>query len=405
MSQKFNSRLWFTVAVSALGYLVDVYDIMIFSVVRVPSLRDIGVPESEWTRVGLNILNWQMVGMLLGGLLWGMIGDKKGRLTVLFGSILMYSTASLLNLFVTDATQYTVLRFIAGFGLAGEFGAGVTLASELLPSRSRGYGTMVIAAIGVLGAILAGLMGQIASWKTCYLLGAMMGFGLLLIRFSALESGLFEKLKVASERRGDLRQLFGRRDLLFRYLRCLFLAVPAWMQMGLFTTLAPELSAELGLREPLTSGQALLYLSLGIGLGDLSSSWVSQKLKSRKQTLALYLILLFISALFFGWVNFQEAQSFLILYAALGLCAGYWAVFMMTTAEQFGTNLRATVSISTPNFVRAMVVPLSFALEGLRPALGLRHALTLMTLMMIGVAFLCLRWMRETFSEDLDFVD
>lgn len=398
-----NYRLWLTVMVSALGYLVDTFDIMIFSVVRVPSLKEIGVPESEWTSVGLAILNWQMVGMVLGGLIWGMIGDKRGRLTVLFGSIFLYSTASLLNVFVTSTEQYMLLRFIAGFGLAGELGAGVTLVSELLPVRLRGYGTMLIAGIGVLGANMAGFIGQFAHWKTCYLLGGLLGFGLLLIRVSVVESGIFQKLTTKEVRRGDLLLLFGNPTLLFRYLRCLLLAIPAWMFMALVTTLAPELSQGMGLDEPLTSAQALLYMSIGTGIGDFTCSWISQKFHSRKKALGLFLVALNVLAMIFSFADFHHVQSVLWLFLCLGICTGYWAVFLMTTAEQFGTNVRATASTSAPNFVRASIVPLSFLLQLLKPAFGIKSSFTILFVCTSALAFYSLFNMRETFTDDLEF--
>jgi MFS transporter, putative metabolite:H+ symporter len=398
-----NYRLWLTVIVSALGYLVDTFDIMIFSVVRVPSLKEIGVAESDWTAVGLAILNWQMVGMVLGGLIWGVIGDKKGRLTVLFGSIFLYSTASVLNIFVTSTEQYMILRFLAGFGLSGELGAGVTLVSELLPTRYRGYGTMLIAGIGVLGVNLAAFLGQFAHWKTCYLLGGILGFGLLLIRVSVVESGIFQKLTEKKVRRGDLLQLFGEPKLLFPYLRCLLLAVPAWMFMALVTTLAPEIGQGMGLDEPLTSAEALLYMSIGTGIGDFTCSWISQKLRSRKQALGLFLVALNALGMVFSFAVFHHAQSLLWLFLCLGICTGYWAVFLMTTAEQFGTNIRATASTSAPNFVRASIVPLSFSLQLLKPSMGIKNSIIILFVCTSALAFYSLIHMKETFADDLEF--
>lgn len=399
-----NGSLYLTIMVSALGYLVDVYDIMIFTAVRVPSLVDIGIPQSELLQTGLSILNWQLVGMLLGGLFWGVIGDRKGRLTVLFGSIFLYSTASLLNVFVTTSSQYIALRFIAGFGLAGELGAGVTLVSELLPIRWRGYGTMLIASIGVIGGILAGLMGQYAHWKTCYLLGGILGLSLLFIRVQVVESGIFQKLSPHKLRQGDLTHLLFNAKLLKRYLACLFLAVPAWIVMGLFTTLAPEISYDINPSQTLTSASALFYMSLGLGLGDFSSSWLSQQLHSRKKILVLFISIMFFLTLVFSLGLIKTANSLLTLYFCFGLGAGYWAVFMMAVAEQFGTNLRATVTVSIPNFVRAMGVPLTFAIEFLRGKIGLNPTMSILLFAMSAIALFSVKSLNETFHKDLDFV-
>src|SRR5580698_621712 len=148
------------VIVGALGYFVDVYDLILFSIVRGASLKGLGVPPDQILSKGVLLLNWQMGGMLIGGIFFGMLGDRFGRVALLFGSILLYSIANIANGFVHTIETYAVWRFIAGFGLAGELGGGITLVTEILPKELRGYGTAIVSSVGVFGAVIGGLVAQ-----------------------------------------------------------------------------------------------------------------------------------------------------------------------------------------------------------------------------------------------------
>src|SRR4051812_13412681 len=194
-----NASLNRIIIVAALGYFVDIYDLVLFSVERKDSLMSLlgneATPENL-KNIGMALLNWQMGGMLVGGLFWGMLGDKKGRLSVLFGSIIMYSLANILNGMVTNTNMYALLRFVSGFGLAGELGAGITLVSESMSKERRGIGTMIVATVGVFGAVVAGFMGDVIhSWRWSFYIGGGMGLVLLILRIGVYESGMFESLK------------------------------------------------------------------------------------------------------------------------------------------------------------------------------------------------------------------
>ncbi len=202
MSKTTNSIFQLAVIVSALGFFVDVYDLLLFAIIRKPSLVDLGLSPEQVLSQGEFIISVQMIGLLLGGILFGIIGDKKGRLSVLFGSILMYSIANILNGMVVNVEQYAILRFIAGVGLAGELGAGVTLVSELLPKEKRSVATGFIAGFGIFGVVFAFLLSRYFDWRTCYYIGGALGIGLLLMRVSVRESSLFHQVKQSTRKEG-----------------------------------------------------------------------------------------------------------------------------------------------------------------------------------------------------------
>lgn len=347
------------VVVAALGYFVDIYDLVLFSIVRKPSLESIGLNAAQMEKSGLWLLNIQMIGMLIGGLFWGILGDKKGRLSVLFGSILMYSVANICNAFVTDITQYGILRFIAGVGLAGELGAGITLVSEILHKEQRGWGTTIVATVGVSGAILASVLGLNLHWTTCYIVGGVLGLVLLVLRFGVFESGMYTQTKESAANLGSLKLLFGNWGRLKIYLQCIAIGLPIWYCIGILITLSPELGKELGIIGTIKPPLSIMYCYAGVTAGDLVSGILSQLIRSRKKVLQLFVFgtLLMVVAYFF--MQGQSVQNFYILFSVLGFVAGYWAVLITTASEQFGTNIRATVTTSVPNFIRAALVPIT----------------------------------------------
>ena len=400
-----KSRIWIAVFVSALGYFVDVYDLVLFNVLRVKSLQALSLSPAEITSVGLSLLNIQLIGLLIGGLLWGVLGDKKGRVSVLFGSIFLYSIANILNAFVTSVEAYSWCRFFAGVGLGGEFGVGVTLVSELMPKEKRGYGTMIVAATGVLGAITSALIGDAFAWQTAYIVGGMMGLVLLGLRIGLSESDIFSNLKKSSVQRGSLKQLISSPPLLKKYLNCILVGAPIWIVIGLFMTLSPEIAQVMKIKDPVTVGRSILFFNIGFGTGDILSSLVSQWLKSRKKAVLGFLILTACASAFFLSMGSVESRAFYSVCIFLGLGAGYWAVFMMVSAEQFGTNLRATVATSAPNFVRGLVVPCSLLLTAMKHEFGLIQCLGLIQGTALVVAFIALFFLQETFKRDLSFVE
>lgn len=394
------------ILVAALGYLVDVYDLVLFSVVRVSSLKSLGLSDQEVFDQGVHLLNMQMIGMLIGGILWGVLGDKKGRLSVLFGSISTYSAANIANAFVTSVEMYALLRLIAGVGLAGELGAGITLVAELLPKERRGIGTTIVATVGVAGAVIAAVVGQSFPWRWSYLVGGVLGLMLLLLRISVHESGIFDRAKAnAAVRQGDLILLLSSKDRMLRYLNCILVGMTTWYTIGVLVTFIPEIGKAMGLPDVPSSGEAIKYAYLGLVVGDLASGLLSQVLKSRKKAIGLFLLgnggmtALYLSA------PVQTAHGLHLLCFPLGFSVGFWAVFITTAAEQFGTNLRATVTTSVPNFVRGSTALLTSLFATLKPHTGTIESAYLVGGLCLLLSFVALYNLKESFHNDLEFIE
>jgi MFS family permease len=400
-----SKHAYLAVVVAALGYFVDIYDLILFSIVRVPSLRGIGVPQTELLSTGVFLLNMQMAGMLIGGLLWGILGDKRGRLSVLFGSIFLYSIANIVNGLVDSVGQYAVLRFVAGIGLAGELGAGITLVSEVLPKEVRGYGTTVVAAVGILGAVAASLIGDAFSWRTAFFVGGGMGLVLLILRIGVVESGMFNQVRQQTVARGDFLMLFRSRERAIRYVSVILVAVPIWYVVGILMTFAPELGRAMGMTELPTGSRSVMFCYIGLAIGDFSSGFLSQIVRSRKRVVRLFLVLTaaFI-AVYFGLAH-RSLPLFYTTCVGLGFAAGYWAVFVTMASEEFGTNIRATVTTTAPNFVRGAVVPITSTFQALGHSMGLPGSAILVGSLTLLLAFVSLAGLRESYGRDLGFVE
>ncbi len=394
------------VLVAALGYFVDVFDLLLFAIVRVKSLRDIGVPEHALLDRGVLLMNLQMAGMLIGGLAWGALGDRRGRRSVLFGSILLYSFANLANGLVHDVWSYAVVRFLAGVGLAGELGAGITLVSEILGRRSRGYGTTVVATLGLCGAVTAGVLGDRLPWRTAYFVGGGMGLALLFLRVGVHESGLFQVTRArAGAVAGRFTAVFASAARARRYLSLIAIGLPAWFCVGILVAFAPEFGRTLGLPGTVSTGQAVMLFYIGSVVGDLASGLLSQLARSRKKVVAVFIIGTAASIATYFAVGARSLPMFQATYVALGAFTGYWAVLITMASEQFGTNLRATVTTTVPNFVRGALVPLTLIFQTLRDGLGTVPAALWVGAGTIVLALLALRGLPETFDRDLDFVE
>lgn len=393
------------VTVAALGYFVDIYDLLLFSIVRVASLKSIGVPDDLLLEKGVLLINCQMAGLLLGGILWGIIGDKKGRLSVLFGSIFLYSFANIANAFVNTVEAYAVWRFIAGLGLAGELGAGITLVCELMDKKSRGFGTTIIASIGVLGAVVAALVGDFFSWRTAYVVGGVMGLALLVLRISVSESGMFTSIANKEIKKGHFLSLFLDYKTLLRYLRVIFVGVPIWYTIGILITFSPEFGKAFAMTDIPSAGKAVMYCYIGLSLGDFSSGLLSQYLKSRKKVFTIFIFMLAI----FIWAYFIFAKQSLFTYyfmcVLLGFAAGYWAIFVTSASEQFGTNIRSTVTTTAPNFVRGSVIPLTTAFQLLKTPYGVETSAVIVGGLTLAISLFSLYGMNETFGKDLDYLE
>jgi len=394
-----------SVLVAALGYFVDIYDLLLFSIVRVPSLRSLGVQGEDLLRAGERLLNMQMTGMLLGGLLWGVLGDRRGRISVLFGSIFMYSAANIANAWVQSVEAYAWLRFIAGIGLAGELGAGITLVSEIMPKETRGYGTTIVAATGILGAVVAALVGDIFDWRVSYIVGGVMGFALLALRIGVYESGMFESVKQTTSSRGNLLHLFNTWPRARKYVSVILIGVPIWYVIGILITFSPEIGTALGMPVAPTAGKAVMFAYLGLAVGDLGSGFLSQWIGSRRRVVLLFqaitaafVVVYFLAAPF-------TLSAFYALCVALGFGVGYWAVFVTIASEQFGTNIRATATTTVPNVVRGSVVLLTSSVAWLRPQVGVVHSALIVGVVALTIGVVALWGVEETFGKDLDYVE
>jgi MFS family permease len=393
------------VMVAALGYMVDMYDLFLFSIVRVPSLKSIGVSGDNLLSDGIFLLNLQMAGLLIGGIVWGIIGDKKGRLSVLFGSILIYSLANIGNGFVTTLNQYAVLRFIAGFGLAGELGAGITLVAEILPKTIRGFGTTLVATMGVLGAILAYFVSYLFEWQLSYFIGGGLGLMLLVLRISVFESGMFEKLKGKNIKRGNLAMLFGNKKRLIKYINSILIGLPIWFVVGILITFSPEFGKALGLTQPVDAGKAVMFAFAGQVAGDLLSGFLSQYFKSRKKVILSFILLSFSLVLVYLLAPVESLNTFYLICICLGVFNGYWTLFVTVAAELFGTNLRSTVATTVPNFVRGAVIPLTSLFILGKGQLGIIYSALAVGALAFAISLISLRFLEETFSKDLDYTE
>ena len=394
------------VLVAALGYFVDVYDVLLFTVIRRPSLEALGVRGDALVDEGIRLMNAQMLGMLLGGFLWGIWGDKRGRISVLYGSILVYSLANIANASVHSVEAYAVWRFIAGFGLAGELGAAITLVSEVLSAEARGYATGLVASCGAAGVVVASLVGELFPWRWAFVGGGAMGLLLLVLRMRTMDSALFAKMNTAGHGlcRGDLRLLLRPRRLRL-FLSSVLAGSPIWLMSGVLGAFAPELTRLQGATGEVKASLAIFAGNFGVLLGDFGASVLSQWLKSRKKVIVGAVVGASVFVALFLSLRQAPPWAYAVALFGVGICAGNWAVIIATSAEQFGTNLRATVTTCIPNLVRALVIPMTLSLEILRPQLGLWGATVAVAAGVLTLALVGSLQLGETFQRDLDFVE
>lgn len=400
-----KKHIWITIIASALGFFVDLYDIILLSIVRSKSLLEIGVPASQLLSKGVWLINVQMGGMLFGGFLWGIIGDKFGRLSVLFGSIILYSTATFSNAYATTFEIYLVLRFLAGLGLAGELGAAITLVTEQMPQKYRGIGPAIIGGCGMLGAIAGAYIGGKYSWHFAYQLGGGLGFALLILRLGVLESGLFNEMKEKTKNRGDLKLLFKNKIYIKKYISICVLGFPVWFVNGVVMTFTPEIGKAWSMNPVPSVSAVFTYYFLGLTFGDLTGGFVSQFLKSRKKAIRLYLTLYTLGTIAFFLFANQSLTIYYGLLLFLGFCVGYSIVLLTLAAEQYGTNIRSTVTTSTLNILRATVIPQTILFSWLVPHFGEPTAAMWVGILAIILAFWGLGNLEETFNKDLNYTE
>lgn len=398
------------VLVGALGFFVDIYDLLLFSIVRRASFTDLGVAEDALKQVGESTISWQMIGLTLGGIFWGIMGDKKGRKEVLFGSILLYSLATIANGFVQTTGQYTWLRFIAGLGLAGELGASITLTSEILPKEKRGIAAAIIATSGVLGTIFAYIVYAVSGedWRLCYFIGGGMGLALLLLRVGVLESGMYTQARHAAVPLGQFRMFFNNRDRFLRYLRGILIGLPVWYVIGILISFSDEFAKRFGI-SGFDQPRALMLQYVALAFGDMTAGFLSNHLKSRKKTLLIfYGILSVFIVLFFALRGGGSAFNMYLICMGLGFGSGLSVLYITMSAEQFGTNLRATAAISIPNLVRGFLPLMLLLFQFLRSAAVLDNYVTaawLTGLVIMLMGFVSVLRSRETFGRELDYVE
>lgn len=394
------------VLISAIGYFVDIYDLIIFNVVKKKSLAALGFEGEAFKVQEVFLFNLQMTGMLIGGLLWGILGDRKGRASVLFGSILMYSLANIANAFVPNIELYGLCRFIAGVGLAGELGAGITLVLESMDKETRGYGTMIIVTLGALGAVVAGVVGK-ADWQMAYVIGGVMGLLILFLRVSSLESGMFKNMKGKAVQQGNLLMLFANKDRLIRYLSCILIGLPVWYVIGILINLSERFTYDMGMEKGTTSvADSVMFAYLGLSVGDLFSGLFSQWFKNRKKVIYGYLLANLALVLVYLFSRNVSPSYFYTLCFLLGAATGYWALFVTIAAEQFGTNLRSTVANTVPNFVRGAVVLITSSFVFFENLFMDR----VIAALIVGICCLLLAAfgtyrVHETFGKDLNYLE
>jgi putative MFS transporter len=406
-SSKATRNVIFLVLVASLGYFVDIYDLLVFSIVRKSSLLDIGVAPADVLPKGVFIINVQMFGLLLGGILWGIVGDKLGRIKVLFGSILLYSLANFANAYVHDVNTYAIVRFIAGIGLAGELGAGITLVTETLSKDKRGYGTTIVAVIGLFGAALAVMVAKYG-WQNAYKVGGCLGILLLLLRLGTFESGMFKNIEQSEHiSKGNIFMLFNNWDRFKKYLYCILIGAPLWYVVGVLVTLSPEFGKALGNTESkgLNAGDGILYTYIGIAVGGIFAGVLSQITKSRKLTMMIFLLISVVSVAFYLSAKGITSHQFVWLCFFMGCCVGYWATFVTIAAEQFGTNIRSTVATTVPNFVRGSLIPINLAFTALVAHFGMITSGYIMMVILTAIALFSLSQLKETFHKDLDYIE
>ena len=394
------------VIVAALGYFVDIYDLLLFSIIRIPSLKSFGLNDDQIAKEGLFIINIQMIGLLVGGIIWGILGDKKGRLKVLYASIILYSIGNIANGFVQTVDQYAWVRFITGIGLAGELGAGVTLVTELLPKEKRGLGTSLIAGIGIMGAVVAFFLKEEFEWRTCYFIGGGLGIVLLLLRAGVLESGMFKNIQHANISKGNFFMLFTNGRRFKKYLSSILIGLPTWYVIGILITFSKEFGTKMDVQGAIDPGKAVMYSYAAISISNLLAGFLSLWLKSRKKVLYIYYVITAIGIFWFFNLQGSTASQLYFVSIVLGIGSGFWTIFVTMAAEQFGTNIRATVATTVPNMVRGSLTLVSLLFTQLQISTGnyvKSGWITGVVVLVIGIISVIL--VEETYHKDLNYIE
>jgi MFS family permease len=396
------------VIVASLGYFVDIYDLILFGIVKNPSLTDLGLTDpAELFNTGNFILSMQMAGMLIGGIVWGVLGDKKGRLSILFMTILLYSLANIANGFITSIEQYAWLRFVAGFGLSGELGIGVTLVSEVMSREKRGLGASIVSGIGIAGAVFAFLVAERFSWRMAYFTGGGLGLLLLFLRVAVYESGMYEKTRSQAVSKGNFIALFTSKKRFKKFLFCTLLALPTWYTVSVLAINAPSFAQDaLRISGTIKGSTSVMMHYIGASAGSFLFGYLSMYLRSRKKAILIATSgIAVLTALYFSLFGASPALFYTVL-LLLGIpMGGLWAIFIAAASEQFGTNIRATVTTTAPNFVRGATILITFMLSALTPCVGLWSSGVIVGVVFIGIALWSVFMTEETYGKELDYTE
>ncbi len=393
------------VIVAALGYFVDIYDLLLFSIIRIPSLRSLGLNDEQIATDGLLIINVQMIGLLLGGILWGVLADKKGRLKVLYASIILYSIGNIANGFVQTVEQYAFVRFFTGIGLAGELGAGITLVSELLPKEKRGIGTSMVAGIGLTGAVAAFFIKENFHWRTCYFIGGGLGFMLLLLRVGVLESTMFKSMQHVSIIKGDFLMFFRNRQRFKKYMLSILIGLPTWFTIGILVSFSKEFGEKMNVIGEVDPGRAVMFAYVAISIGDIAVGLLSQYLRSRKKALYIFLGITIMGMIWFFNLHGQPVSNLYMACALLGFGTGFWAILVTMAAEQFGTNIRATAATTVPNMVRGSLIIITLVFTSLQQSFNYVTSGWITAIIILIITFVAAYFTEETFGKDLNYIE
>lgn len=395
------------VIVAALGYFVDIYDLLLFSIIRIKSLKGLGLTDAMCDTEGKFIISIQMYGLLIGGILWGVLGDKKGRLSVLFGSIVLYSLANIANGFVQSVNQYALARFIAGIGLAGELGAGITLVVELIPKETRGKATSVVAGIGLTGAVAAYFVAKAFDWRICYFVGGALGLCLLFLRIGVFESGMYHSIKHHKVKKGNFLMFFTNANRFKKYMLAILIGLPTWYVIGILITFSKEFAVNFGFQEndPVDPGKAVMLAYVAISVGDLLIGFVSNWLKSRKKALYIFYAITIVSIILYFGQRGGTSTGMYAICMLMGFGTGFWALFVTMAAEHFGTNLRATTATTVPNMVRGSLPLMLLLFTSLKPGFGYINAGAITGVIVMTISTIAVFMTDETFGKDLGFVE
>lgn len=402
------------ILVASLGYFVDAYDLIIASVVRSSAIVELGLAQvgtPEHTKYAQLFEYVQSAGILLGGIIFGVYSDKKGRKKALYYSIAIYSIANILNGLLSASvpfvgTVYCILRFICGFALAAELSIGIVMISETMKAKHRGYGTMIVVSFGILGAVLAAVLFEFIGihWQTLYLIGGIAGVLLLIFRFSVKETNPFLDLENQESERGSWVMIFKNRRLLKILFNAILLGFPIYFFISIPIKFATDYGKELGLTIKGTIPIIVFYIAMSVS--DIIANYLCQLFENRKKVLYFYLGLCTISVFLLHFYPPTTPEQYFYLFSPLmGFASGYWALLITFTNEQIGTNIRSTYTTAVPNVVRSLFIPIQLLLTVLQPTFGTSTSVFYIGVLAVILALLGLYSLKETWGKNLKFID